>query len=586
MNIPIRVIHIFIILFFCSLSWAQEGNTDAKEYLNSLKTKASNKEVKISGQLSSSARSNYIFGSDRKVDPFNMRMNARLLVSAFGLNTSVNFNFGQGGRYYSLNLPRVDLPNFTRIGISPRYKWMKLHLGYRSMNFSKYTLGGHSYLGTGLDLTPGNFNISAMYGRLRRATAEDLLLQQNLDPSYKRMGWGLKAGYKKDHQEIALILFSAFDDPNSIPNPVQRRDVLPAENTVLSVIAKRKFGDRINLKLDYALSAFTRDVRSQEIFEQDGINYWEKMGGLFSPKVSSGYHKALHTEIGIRVGFGSISLQHERVDPDYRSLGSLFFQNDFENFTAGLNTALFKNKLRFSSRLGWERNNISAAEKNSLNRIIASTQFNYQYNEELGFALAYSNFRTTNKIRSTELPIPGLVDSVFLALVNQSLNLSFNLFKGEEKTSSLTGNFNLQNSNTIENDTINENQKNTNLMGNLSFNHQFVNSNSALTASLLVNRNMAKFAQLFSATPTIAYSKGFLQKKITLGSSLSYVYLRQNGEYFNSLIRPTLNLMFKLNRKSTLRLNSSYVLRRANEKQMNAGDFQELVTRIDLNYKF
>jgi len=579
------MIKVYMLLFLSTIAFGQE-NMDAEQYAKNMKAKLSNRDFKVSGQFSGSTRSNYIYGIDRRVDPFTYRMNARLLVQAFGINTSVNLNYGGGGSFYSLNLPSVKLPRFTRVGISPRYKWAKLHLGYRSMNFSKYTLGGHSYLGVGIDLTPGNFTLSAMYGRLKRATAEDLNTQQNLDPSFKRMGWGVKLGYKKQQDEIVIILFKAFDDPLSIPNPIARQDVLPAENAIVSMQGKKKFGKRIILDVDYALSAFTRNVNSPEILEQDGISYWEKIGGLFTPKVSSGYHKALSTDIEIKTKIGSISLGHERVDPDYRSLGSLFFQNDFENFTTGINTAMFKKQMRFASKIGWQRNNISRSERNDENRIIGSAQLNYQHNDGLGFSATYSNFRTTNKIRSNEIPIPGLIDSVFLALVNQSLNLSFNYIKGEELNTSITGNFNIQSSSTIQNDIVNEDQGNKNMMGNLAFGHQFLKSSAAVSASLLINQNTSTFTKLFSITPTIAFSKGFLQKKVKLGSAISYVYIRQNGVYFNSVIQPTANIEYKLNKKSAIRIHSSYVVRQANPDFVGANNFQELLSKMDINYKF
>jgi len=48
---------------------------------------------------------------------------------------------------------------FNQFGVSPYYKWAKLHLGYRSHNWSTYALAGHSITGVGLELTPGKFQV-------------------------------------------------------------------------------------------------------------------------------------------------------------------------------------------------------------------------------------------------------------------------------------------------------------------------------------------------------------------------------------------------------------------------------------------
>jgi hypothetical protein len=84
------------------------------------------------------------------------------------------------------------------------------------MEFSPYTLSGHNFYGTGMEINPGKFRLSMMKGRLKRATAEDLQQLQNLDPSFARKGWGIKAGYESQNSHFALMVFHGVDDPNSL----------------------------------------------------------------------------------------------------------------------------------------------------------------------------------------------------------------------------------------------------------------------------------------------------------------------------------------------------------------------------------
>ena len=73
---------------------------------------------------------------------------------------------------------------FNQFGISPKYKWATLHLGYRNLTYSNYTLAGHRILGAGFDLKPKNFRIGFMYGQLRRSASIDSSM--NANPMYVR----------------------------------------------------------------------------------------------------------------------------------------------------------------------------------------------------------------------------------------------------------------------------------------------------------------------------------------------------------------------------------------------------------------
>jgi len=580
-----RLFGIIICCLFIPLAGIAQSNLDAEAYLKSLKSRLEKRDLEIRGQLTTSMKANFVSGIDRRSDPFNFRLNGRLLVSYLGFNTSINFNYANGGKYYSIDLPNIELPSFARIGVSPRYKWAKLHLGFRSMSFSRYTLAGHSFLGAGIELTPGNFHFSAMYGQLKRARAEDLTKRQNLDPAFKRLGWGIKAGYRKDQDEIAVILFSAKDDPLSIPVPLEREDILPAENTVLSLQGKKHFGSVVQLDVDYALSAFTRDATAPKLERQTGISLLERMGGLFDPRISSGYHKALKTDLSFKTKFGRLVLGHELVDPDYRSLGALFFQNDFENLTVGINTSLAKKKLMLMAKLGWQRNNLSSLESNASSRLISSIDLKYNHDESLNFGVRFSNFRTTNRLRATDIPVPILVDSIFLALVNQSLGASFSLTKGPEKNKILIGNFNYQRSNTIMNEVVDTNQTNRNLFANISYSHTFLSSYTAISASVLLNSNASLQNEVTSLTPTIALTKGFFERRMSLGLSASFVNMFQNGTYANSIFQPSLNVNFKIDDKKSLRFYSSFVARDSKQMQFSGRDFNEFVARLDFTMK-
>ena len=84
---------------------------------------------------------------------------------------------------------------FNRFSLTPTYKWVKLHIGYSQMTFSPYTMSGRDFMGGGIELTPPDMPwlFSAYFGRYNKAVVRDSV---NMEPMYKRLGGGVKVGYK------------------------------------------------------------------------------------------------------------------------------------------------------------------------------------------------------------------------------------------------------------------------------------------------------------------------------------------------------------------------------------------------------
>ena len=117
------------------------------------------------------------------------------------------------------------LQPFNQLGFSPTYKGVTLHGGFRNLNYSSLTLGGHTFLGAGADVVipmkkgPFNYKVSAMYGRLRRAVNPIEAELNSVDPAYKRMGYGASLGVigrENSRNFLDLILFRGYDDEESL----------------------------------------------------------------------------------------------------------------------------------------------------------------------------------------------------------------------------------------------------------------------------------------------------------------------------------------------------------------------------------
>ena len=147
----------------------------------------------------------------------------------------------------------------ARLGFSPYYKWIKVHVGHRYMNFSDYTLSNHNFLGAGVELTPGKFRFSAMAGRLAKAEPIDIALDRPNLPIYRRTGWGVKAGYGGPTDFIDLMLFRAEDDPGSLSIPeIEGVSLQPAENLVMGIKGKKTIVENLSVDFELSRSGHTR----------------------------------------------------------------------------------------------------------------------------------------------------------------------------------------------------------------------------------------------------------------------------------------------------------------------------------------
>lgn len=169
-------------------------------------------------------------GGEQRRLPYTYNFSGNLTATVFGFSFPFSFNISNQQTNYR--------QPFNQIKIAPKYKWVQLHLGNSSMNFSPLTLAGHNFNGYGVDLTPEKFKLSAMYGTLLQAIAIDTLNANNI-ASFKRTGFGLKFGTKLAKGNIEVIGFGAYDDPNSIPLVDGFEEALkPESNLVFSIKPK------------------------------------------------------------------------------------------------------------------------------------------------------------------------------------------------------------------------------------------------------------------------------------------------------------------------------------------------------------
>ena len=464
------------------------------------------------------------FGIDARRDRYSYLLNGNLNPRIFGIDCPINGNFSQ--------LEANFLQPFNQFGVSPQYKWAKGHLGYRNMFFSPLTLNSHTFLGAGVELTPPSrsryfdFRISAMYGRLRRAVEPVDVIDKEADPSYRRMGYGLKLGIvgkKQAANYLDFILFRGYDVLGSIETPFGNDAVKPVDNLVLGISGQYQLWRSLTLHADWASSAFTRDRRS-ETADQNNTGFYGKLGGLFTPRISTQTNQSIQTALEYRFSNYNVGLKYNRIAPDYTSLGSYYFQNDLEDVTVNANASLREGKIMLSGSLGLQHNNLDNKLSNQSKRVIGSINYGQNFGDNLNINLSYSNYSSSLLITKEELS-----DSLNLFQVSTSYNAVTNYnFGSAERKQSLTLNLSYQNANARDEYKLTD-QSTDFYNAGLFYNVFFKKNNTGLNGAVNITRSITEGNESTIIGPGIGMNKSFMDKALRARYFLSYRNSLLNG---------------------------------------------------------
>jgi hypothetical protein len=327
---------------------------------------------KLTGGINGSSIYYNTDAANNSREPFTYMLSGNINLSAFNFSMPLSYAVTNQGNDLGYTLPF----NLNKFSLMPKYKWVKAYLGDVNMSFSPYTLNGHPFRGAGLELTPrGAFKISMMGGRLLKSV--ETATAAGGIPVFERMGYASKLRFEKQRYKLEIIGFYAKDNINSLPSNFDTYGIKPKENIAGSFFINTLVLKNIDFTIEYAISSLNEDSRSTA-----NINIY----------------KALKTNINYSIKKTKLGLAYERVDPNYKTLGALFFNNDLENLAFTIAQPFYKDKISLSGNLGIQKDNLNLEKKESNKRIVGSVNLNYKPNEKLNFTGSYSNFNSyTNK---------------------------------------------------------------------------------------------------------------------------------------------------------------------------------------------
>jgi len=533
--------------------------------------------IKISGSIGGNAGFYKAYGRESRRDPFFYLLNANINFNIYGVNVPLTAVYSQQETNF--------LQPFNQFGISPYYKSLKLYLGYRSMRFSDFTLSGHTFLGAGFEFTPEVkknvfLRTGAMYGRLRRAVAPSDSL--NLPSSFKRMGYSAKVGIGVGKNSfVDFILFKAKDDINSVNMEEEAfSNVLPAENLVFGIRAEHMIRKRLKLEFDYASSAYSRDIRADELPATSTSSVFNNMGSLFTTRASSQYRGALQGGVTYLADAFSIGANYKRIDTDYRTLGAYYFLNDIEDYTLNLGAKIFKGSTQIDASAGWQRNNLNNEKAAQAKRFIASLALTYTSGERWNFNLNASNYSSFLTVVQDQFS-----DSSNVFQVSRNLNLSTNYLLVERgNQQSLWANVGLQNGNFRDEYNI-DNTKTQFVTYNLGYRYNLRKKGITFNSSINYTANKAPGYTAYYFGPNLSVAKRMGKKSGTrLRYNGAYLFGFQGGQYTYDHLTNRLTLVTRLAKKHSLTISAALFLKK--DKVNSALSYSEVKGTAGYNYKF
>ncbi len=389
--------------------------------IKDVKSVTKKKPIEFGGAIGLGAGYYRNSSNQERMAPWNWYVSGSPFMKIYGINIPFSFTYSETGR----SLTHPFHYNFT--GASPYYKWATSHLGYRSMNFSDYTVNGVVFNGIGLELKPGILRFGAFYGVFNPAVEGDTFGGNFgvILPAYKRIGYGAKLGIGSDKNYFDLIYFRGRDDEKSLKSVPNFKTITPSDNVTFSPRLKFTILKHWVIESDIALSVFTRNVLNDTLKETEDLKTAYKFVRVNTTSYGA---VAGHVATGLNYDKWSISLRARQVSSDYQSMGINLLQDDIREYTINPTLRLFKSKLGLSGSYGLYTDNVSGKRLNTTVRKIYNTNINFQPTVRFNSNLSYNNFGTSRT--------NGLIqmnDSITFSIINESYSANINFMLGRIK---------------------------------------------------------------------------------------------------------------------------------------------------------
>ncbi len=312
--------------------------------------------------------------------PLSNTLFANLNIDIYGVQIPLSFHFSNNNRDFS--------HPFARFGMSPRYKDLQVHLGYRNMNFSPFTYSNLTFLGAGLEYNRNLLRLALFTGSLNQANEFD---PEQITPgrpnTYHRRAYGLKLGVGNARNHFDIILFNARDDTLSIA-PAAGLHLQPKENLVAGASFRVSFGQHISISSNVSASAYNNNMRSTgiELQEADPLNDY------FTPRYGSVLRFAGDIRTNINFGRVQSMLQYRLIQPEFQSLGTSYISNNIQQMGLNVNTTLSRNRISTGFSIFYQEDNVTKTQIYTNTSMIYAMNATARMSDQFNISLSYNGF--------------------------------------------------------------------------------------------------------------------------------------------------------------------------------------------------
>jgi hypothetical protein len=403
-------------------------------------------------------------------------------------------------------------------------------------------------LGAGIEINPKKFHLAVMYGRMNRATTVDTTLGTLQPFSFSRKGLAIKLGVGDERSYFIISALQAKDDSSSVTVDQQtKQKVRAAANTTGSVAFRTQFFKHVYLEGDGGVSLWTNDIGSTYAVP-DSSEWIDKLRKIMPVNGTTEYSTAYRAALGYMGKSFGLKLEYKHVDPQFRSMGVYFFNNDIESYTINPTLNLFKGSFRLTGSIGKQSDNTKNQKEATTTRTIGMANLGWDITKQFGIDASFANFSSNSK------PTVVLVQNKYLlAQSNNNLSLTpryviatnkaVHVIVASYNTSSLTDD------NSTTQTTNNINTK----VYLLNYTLSLLKSRLGITMAVNKSSNELSTGSFENMSYTLALNKVWLNGK--LSTSVSGTHTDSKGPagntniintMFNAMIKPTKHHAFTL----------------------------------------
>lgn len=558
------ITRLLILLFCFSLSF---GIADAQDIEQMIKQKP----FSINGTLGLGIGTYNSSGIPARQRAFSYLFNGAPTVSIYGISFPFSVVISDQQRGFT--------QPFNQYGISPTYKWITVHAGWQSIQWSPYTLAGYNFLGGGVELNPGKLRFGFIYGRFNKAIEEDpaLITAFSQTPAYKRTGFSTKLGWGTERNHFDVIMLKAKDEVSSLNNQPSSFNLKPSENLVLGISSKFTFFKHFIFDIDAAGSLYTRNLLADTVknLKLDKIDF---IKDLINLNASTQLLTAGHTSLGYQGQNYNVLVKYKRIDPDFKSMGAYYFESDVQNYTVEGGVKLIKGQMQLNGSFGVQNDNLLKDKAYQSNRKIGS--INASFNKtNYGIDVRYSNYGITQ-----DRGLNPIVDTLRIAKTNHNLNTMLRYSIADTLISHsfiLVGNIqSLIDLNRFTSAQSLSNSKTANLSYQLGFPKTGLNFNTSFnyTVADIYLGHTVFFG------PSIGIGKDFFEGKLGLNAAMSFQQQKNNKINAGNILNGSLNGSYRFTKRNAANLSINYL--KSNSKDVTLPSFSEIYSNLTLSHSF